>query len=486
MDIQKKLQELFEKHFNESPLTITALPASGSDRRYFRITGPSVSAIGVYNPDRNENSTFIYFTQLFSKAKLPVPELYETASNKETYLIQDLGEETLFHILIKEGFTDRVKTLFRKSIDGLVKFHWEAGRKVDYTMCYSARAFDRQQIFLDLLYFKYYFVDPLKIQYDKMELLNELETWSRSLATMQPRTFMYRDFQSRNIQVRSDDVYFIDYQGGMQGLPQYDLASLLWQARAQLPEEWKNELLNYYFTALQSLDSIPSFHETDFRKGYLECVLLRMLQTLGAYGFRGLIEGKSHFIQSISPALLQLEYFLDQYPNLPAYNEIGKVLHQLVKPEIQARFKPAVLASADSLLKVQLYSFSYKKGMPADTSSHGGGFVFDCRGILNPGRQEAYKALTGKDSAVKNFLEQHTKMSEFLEGVYQAVDISVEDYLHRNFDHLSVAFGCTGGQHRSVYAAEALARHLKEKYGLEAAVLHLEQEKNDVKRHHLS
>jgi len=486
MDIQKKLQELFEKHFNERPLTISALPVSGSDRRYFRITGASAAAIGVYNPDRNENSTFIYFTQLFSKAKLPVPELYETASNKETYLLQDLGDESLFHILKKEGFTERVKNLFRKSIDGLVKFHWEAGRKVDYTMCYSARAFDRPQILMDLLYFKYYFVDPLKIHYDKIELLNELETWSRSLAAMQPRTFMYRDFQSRNIQVRGDQVFFIDYQGGMQGLPQYDLASLLWQARAQLPEEWKNELLNYYFTALQSLDSIPSFHETDFRKGYLECVLLRMLQTLGAYGFRGLIEGKSHFIQSISPALLQLEYFLDQYPNLPAYNEIGKILHQLVKPEIQTRFKPAISASADTPLNVQLYSFSYKKGIPADASPHGGGFVFDCRGILNPGRQEAYKALTGKDSAVKNFLEQHTQMPEFLEGVYRTVDISIEDYLHRNFDHLSVAFGCTGGQHRSVYAAEALAQHLKEKYGVEVAVSHLEQEQNDVRRHTLS
>lgn len=486
MEIKKKLQELFVKHFNESPLTITALPASGSDRKYFRLKGASRTAIGVYNPDRNENGTFIYFTQLFSKGKLPVPELYETSSNKETYLIQDLGEETLFDILIKEGFTERVKTLFRKSIDGLVKFHWEAGRKVDYTMCYAARAFDRQQILLDLLYFKYYFVDPLKIQYDRMELLNELETWSRSLAAMQPRTFMYRDFQSRNIQVIQDDVFFIDYQGGMQGLPQYDLASLLWQARAQLPEDWKNEMLNYYFTALQSLESIPSFHETDFRKGYLECVLLRMLQTLGAYGFRGLIEGKSHFIQSISPALHQLAYFLDQYPNLPAYNEIGKVLHQLVKPEILARFKPAVLANENSPLKVQIYSFSYKKGIPADASPHGGGFVFDCRGILNPGRQEEYKSLTGKDPEVKYFLEQQTKMPEFLEGVYQTVDIAVADYLHRNFDHLSIAFGCTGGQHRSVYAAESLALHLKEKFGVATTLRHLEQEENDVKRLQLS
>jgi hypothetical protein len=223
------------------------------------------------------------------------------------------------------------------------------------------------------------------------------------------------------------------------------------------------------------LDTIPSFQETDFRKGYLECVLLRILQTLGAYGFRGLIERKPHFLKSIVPALKQLQYFLDSYPHLPAYNELRKVLEQLARPEILKRFDSKVIAEKASDLKIKVTSFSYKKGLPKDSSGHGGGFVFDCRGILNPGRIAAYKVLTGKDEAVQAYLETQTRMPEFLEHIYDTVDITVEDYLQRGFDSLSIAFGCTGGQHRSVYAAEAMAKHLTGKYGIDVAVQHREQ-----------
>jgi hypothetical protein len=355
--------------------------------------------------------------------------------------------------------------------------------EIDYSLCFSAESFDRKQILSDLLYFKYYFADLLKIHYNKPALLEELEEWSRALASARPQTFMYRDFQSRNIQVMNDEVYFIDYQGGMLGMPQYDLASLLWQARAQLPNDWKNELVNYYFTALKSLPEIPSFNEMDFRRVFLECVLLRILQTLGAYGFRGLLERKPHFIKSIRPALQQLSFFLDTYGHIPAYSELRHVLEQLVKPDITKQFEePGEETGADSPLKINVYSFSYKKGIPADISGHGGGFVFDCRGILNPGRFEQYKKITGKDASVIEFLQTKTLMPEFLEHVFAAVDISVDDYLKRGFDHLSVSFGCTGGQHRSVFAAEAMVRHLREKYGLQAEVLHLEQDKNDMKR----
>lgn len=479
MSIYSKEQEtilsLFQKHFNEEAKEMKALPLSGSDRAYYRLTGDKHSAIGAYNPDRQENGTFIYFTQLFTKNKLPVPEILEIGSNKETYLLQDLGDTTLFQKMEQEGHTEAVKELFKKSISQLARLHWDVGREIDYSMCFAAQSFDKQQIFSDLLYFKYYFADPLKVKYNKIELLEELQQWSVSLASLRPQTFMYRDFQSRNIMLKGDAVFFIDYQGGMLGLPQYDLASLLWQARAQLPEEWKNELLNYYFTALQSLDTIPSFQETDFRKGYLECVLLRILQTLGAYGFRGLIERKPHFLKSIAPALKQLQYFLAEYPHLPAYNELRKVLEQLAKPEILKRFNSNIAANKAVDLKVKITSFSYKKGLPKDTSGHGGGFVFDCRGILNPGRIDAYKALTGRDEAVQAYLETQTRMPEFLEHIYDTIDITVEDYLQRGFDSLSIAFGCTGGQHRSVYAAEAMARHLTGKYGIDVTVKHREQ-----------
>lgn len=480
--IHNQLKELFKTQFGIEPESIAPIAVSGSDRRYYRLSNNQVTAIGAYSPDRKENSTFFYLTRLFLKNKLPVPEIYQSAPHQDIYLLEDVGSASLFQIMEKEGHTERVKSLFKKSIDVLARFHWEAGQEVDFTMCYGSSVFDKQQIFADLLYFKYYFADPLKVSYNKQDLLKELELWGQSLSAIRPQTFMYRDFQSRNVQVQNDEVSFIDYQGGMLGAPQYDLASLLWQARAQLPPQWKNELLNYYFTAIKSLQTNPGFNESDFRKGYLEFVLLRILQTLGAYGFRGLIERKPHFIKSISPALHQLQIFLEEYPHLPAHNELRKVLLELVKPKITERFGSSVIVPGNATLTIDIYSFSYKKGIPADVSGHGGGFVFDCRGILNPGRIDDYKTQTGKDADVIEYLETKTKMPAFIESVCEIVDISVDDYLQRGFDHLSVSFGCTGGQHRSVYAAESLAIHLKEKYGLNATVLHLEQEQNEMKR----
>ena len=477
------ISELFTKHFGEEPTEVYQLPASGSDRKYVRLRSAAHTAVGAYNPDKKENNTFFYFSQVFSKYKMPVPEILAKSRDKQYYLLQDLGSTSIFDLLDAEGHTPRIKNLFKKSIDHLVRFHWEAGKEIDYSLCFAARNFDRSQILSDLLYFKYYFADLLKVPYNKPALLEELEAWSRTLSAARLQTFMYRDFQSRNIQVMDDEVYFIDYQGGMQGMPQYDLASLLWQARAQLPVDWKNELVNYYFEALKTLPETPSFNEMDFRRVYLECVLLRILQTLGAYGFRGILERKTHFIKSIKPALQQLKFFLDTYGHIPAHSELRQVLELLVKPEITEQFEgPSDELLSASKLKVRIYSFSYKKGMPEDVAGQGGGFVFDCRGILNPGRLEQYKTITGKDTSVKEYLLSKTLMPRFLESVYATVDISVDNYISRGFEDLSVSFGCTGGQHRSVYAAEALALHLKEKYGLSAEVVHLEQDEHTLGR----
>lgn len=477
------LSALFEEHFNEKIIDATALQPSGSDRLYIRLKSEQHTAIGAFNPDKKENNTFFYFSQVFGKHKLPVPEIFNISKDKQYYLLQDLGEHSLFDILIEQGHSDNVKELFKKSIDNLAHFHWNAGLNIDFSLCYAATSFDRKQILTDLLYFKYYFADLLKIHYNKPELLEELETWSKNLASIQPQTFMYRDFQSRNIQVKDNEVYFIDYQGGMLGLPQYDLASLLWQARAQLPVSWKTELLNYYFEALKSLPNVPSFNEMEFRRVYLECVLLRILQTLGAYGYRGLLERKPHFVKSIQPALIQLKYFLEEFGHIPAFSELRHLLDELVKPEIIAQFDtPATDAGKAAKLQIHIYSFSYKKGLPEDVTGHGGGYVFDCRGILNPGRYEAYKTLTGKDAAVKDFLLQKTLMPQFVENVMDTISISIDDYLQRDFDQLSVSFGCTGGQHRSVFAAETIAAKIKERYGIEATVIHLEQEQHTLGR----
>lgn len=473
------LEQLFEEHFGKKAESITLIPISGSDRRYYRITAADCSAIGTYNLNIAENNSFYYFTELFRKHNINVPELYKTGKDRHYYLQQDLGNFTLFDQLNQEGFTDAVKQNYQKSLDQLARLQWMAGRDADYNQCFGTKQFDEKAISADFLYFKYYFADLHRVVYDKIELMKEIEEISKDLGRIQPKMLMYRDFQSRNIMLHEDKVYFIDYQGCMQGPPQYDVASLLWQAKAQLPARWKEELLNNYVESLNNLP-IARLDEMYLRKGYSQFVLLRLVQVLGAYGFRGLMERKPHFISSIGPALKNLSTFLDDNPQIPNYPQLRYLLEKLSTPDIQAQYQQ-LKASTDSKLTITINSFSYKKGgIPDDKTAHGGGYVFDCRGILNPGRIEEYKKLSGKDGKVISYLESETRMPEFLEHVYALVDINVADYLERDFDHLSISFGCTGGQHRSVYAAEQLARHLTSRFHVPVTLKH-QNEQNWVR-----
>ena len=284
---------------------------------------------------------------------------------------------------------------------------------------------------------------------------------------------MFRDFQSRNIIVNNNEVFFIDYQGGMQGALQYDVASLLWQAKAELSDEWKSSLLEYYMDTIDALLEKPVNRQL-FVSQYHGYVLIRLLQVLGAYGFRGLFERKAHFLTSIPLALKNLKDFLYNNRAGLVLPEFERILDLIVTEEITSRFAP-VLANENTPLIIKVKSFSYKKAIPQDSSNNGGGFVFDCRGILNPGRFDAYKTISGKDKAVIDFLEQQTKMNAFLNSAFDMVDISVEDYLKRSFENLAINFGCTGGQHRSVYAAEQMARHLKNKYKVKTELEHTNQ-----------
>ncbi len=469
------VEKLFEEHFGTPPEDITHLPVSGSDRRYFRMQGGGNTVVGTYNTNIAENNTFFYFTELLRKHEVNVPEIYKVSKDRRAYLQQDLGKRSLFDQLMEEGLTDAVRKNYHKSLELLARVQWIAGREADYKQCFAAHQFDEKAIMADLLYFKYYFADLQKVHYDKEGLMSEMELLSRELGRIQPQMLMYRDFQSRNIMLHDGQIYFIDYQGSMQGPPQYDIASLLWQAKAQLPAAWREDLLNGYIASLSNLH-VARMDEIHFRRGYAQFVLLRLLQVLGAYGFRGLIEHKPHFISSIGPALKNLETFLSDYPQIPAYPEMRSLLEKLCAAEVQERYaQPAHVEN--SKLQVQINSFSYKSGIPKDKGSHGGGYVFDCRGLLNPGRYAAYKNLTGKDEAVKQFLEQQTDMPQFLEYACALVSMHVEDYLERGFEQLSISFGCTGGQHRSVYAAEKLADFLNVKYNLAATVSHLNEKK---------
>ncbi|MEN9372236.1 MAG: hypothetical protein RLZZ64_1311 [Bacteroidota bacterium] len=458
-----------------TPINMETLRQAGSNRQYFRLKLSNQTFILTNNPGNiAENNAFIEFTNHFHAKGLNVPSICFTQPDQSFYVQSDLGDVSLFDYIQQEGFSEHVKTLFKRTTEELAKLQILGGEGLDYNNCIATRSFDKQAIYSDLLYFLYYFVRALDLPYDKNLLLNDFELLSSYLTQEEHHYFMHRDCQSRNIMIKDEQAYFIDYQGGMQGALQYDIASLLWQARAQMPYEWREELVGYYFEQVNQLLN-GKLHKAEFLNNYDGFVLIRMLQTLGAYGFRGLFERKQHFIASIPYALKNLKWFLSNKGlplRLPA---LKKVLDAIVSDEVLLKFE-TVTASADAKLKIKVNSFSYRKGIPADEFGNGGGFVFDCRGILNPGRVEEYKTLTGRDKPVQEFLIHKTDMPNFLQHVYGIVGISVEDYLKRGFEGLTISFGCTGGQHRSVFAADSLTTFLKEKYKVNVEVCHVEQE----------
>ena len=468
------IKSLYKDWKNNEPDSIEKIPQSGSDRVYFRIIKDDETLIGTHNLNIKENNSFKYFTHHFVQAKLNVPQIFAVSNNGIAYLQEDVGSESLLDRLEEKGHTKEVFELYKKSLKALAAIQIIGDKNLDYNQCLTTKEFGKQAILSDLLYFKYYFLDTLQKPYDKQQLLDDFEAIAFYLSHTEHKYFMFRDFQSRNIMLKNDDVNFIDYQGGMKGALQYDVASLLWQAKAQLSEDWKDELLRYYINEINGLLAKP-VDSTTFISQYNGYVLIRLLQVLGAYGFRGLFERKAHFLSSIPLALNNLKYFLGNKKIGIITPEFDRVLDFVISNEIIQKFT-APQATENTKLKICINSFSYKKGLPQDESDNGGGYIFDMRGILNPGRFEPYKKLSGQDKSVKDFLEQQTKMNQFLNSVWDLIDITVEDYLQRDFENLQINFGCTGGQHRSVYAAEQTARHLRNKYNLKVELEHRNKE----------
>jgi len=469
------IAQVYESWKGLPPETVDVLPQSGSDRRYFRLHGSdSKTVIATHGINIKENETFIYFAHHFKKQGLPVPQILMVNEDKTIYLQEDLGNTSLLNILEQKGYISETYNLFKESLHQLAKVQILGDEDLDYEKCLTNKEFGKQAILADLLYFKYYFLDALQKPYDKQQLIEDFEALSNYLTHTEYKYFMLRDFQSRNIMLKEEGAYFIDFQGGMKGAPQYDVASMIWQARANLPDEWKQLLLEDYMDAFEAVSQKP-LDRNIFSSQYNGYVLIRLLQVLGAYGFRGLFERKAQFLTSIPLALKNLRWFLNNHSLGLSVPELKKVLEICVEEDIIQKFTP-VQADETTPLVVKVCSFSYKKGIPEDNSGNGGGFVFDCRGIDNPGRYEPYKAIHGRDKPVMEFLERQTRMQDFLNSVFDIVDISVEQYIKRGFTHLAVNFGCTGGQHRSVYAADALAHHLKTKYKVRVDICHREQE----------
>jgi len=473
------VSQLYKSWMGKEPAQVDILPQSGSDRRYFRLYNEDGRTfIGTHGLNVPENEAFIYFADHFRKKRLQVPEIHAVSYDKTIYLQEDFGNVSLLNILEEKGFTPEVYHLFRESLHQLANLQVLGDEGLNYKKCLTSEEFGKQAIMADLLYFKYYFLDALQRPYDKQKLIDDFEALSNYLTHTEYKYFMFRDFQSRNIFVTNDEhVHFIDFQGGMKGAPQYDVASMIWQARANLPDDWKNNLLEDYMNSFETIIENTIDREV-FRSQFNGYVLIRLLQVLGAYGFRGLFERKAQFLTSIPLALTNLKWFFENQSLGIVLPEFKRVLTICTDQDVIERFTPIQVDESTALV-VKICSFSYRKGIPEDASGNGGGFVFDCRGIENPGRYNDYKEFHGRDKSVIEFLERQTKMQTFLNSVFDLVDISVEEYIKRGFNSLAVNFGCTGGQHRSVYAADALARHLRNKYKVKIELCHREQEQKN-------
>jgi aminoglycoside/choline kinase family phosphotransferase len=472
MDVLKKL---FEQHFHAPPEHIQPLQGDlgGSGRKIIRLSNEKASAIGILYGVREENVAFLEFSKHFRRHGLPVPEIYAVDLNHGAYLQEDLGDTTLFEFLSKnrigENIAPEVVEAYRKVVAVLPRFQVEAGRDLNYKVCYPCASFDRQSIAWDLNYFKYYFLRLAGIPFNEQALEDDFGRLTEFLLTAPRDYFLYRDFQSRNIMLCNGDPFFVDYQGGRKGALQYDIASLLYDAKADLPPELRQQLLDHY------LDRLSSFIKLDreaFLRHYYAYVYVRILQALGAYGFRGFYERKAHFLQSVPYALKNLRWLL-HHVQLPIEvpTLMGAFNSMLASDKLQG-----LAAEADNLV-VRIFSFSFHQDLPKDETGNGGGFIFDGRSLPNPGREERFKSLTGKDAPVIDYLNQQDSVHQFLAGVLSLVDSSISNYQHRRFKNLMVSFGCTGGQHRSVYLAEQLAKRLRARNGLEVVVRHLELEK---------
>ena len=494
------LKSLFERHFHAPVERVQPLQGQlgGSGRAIVRLEGGNHSAIGILYDVREENAAFLEFSRHFRRYGLPVPEIYADDLAHGAYLEEDLGDTTLFEFLVKnrsgENIAPAVVEAYRKVTATLPRFQVEAGRDLNYKVCYPRSSFDRQSIAWDLNYFKYYFLRLAGVPFNEQALENDFSRLTKFLLTAPRDFFLYRDFQSRNVMLRNGQPVFLDYQGGRKGALQYDIASLLYDAKADLPPALRQGLLDHYLEALKGFIDVD---REAFMQHYYAFVYVRIMQALGAYGFRGFYERKAHFLQSVPYALKNVRWLLENATLPIALPALTAAFRNIVASEKLLALaaeseksgsavlpeKPLEQSTNTDTLTVRIFSFSFHRGgPPRDETGNGGGFVFDVRSLPNPGREERFKALTGKDAQVVDYLNQQESVHEYLSHAVSLVDASISNYQSRGFKNLSVAFGCTGGQHRSVFLAEQLARHLRAAGGVQVVLRHVEQEKMELEK----
>ena len=463
----QQLVSLFKKHIGKAPTSVEPLPSSGSNRRYYRLINGDTSLIGVQGQSKEENYAFVELANHFYSKKLNVPKVVKVSNDMHFYLQEDLGDQVLFDF-IKGGratgvFSNEEKEMLHKTISMLADFQVEAAKDLNFEICYPQPEFNERSVYWDLNYFKYNFLKTTGMEFQENLLENDFDKLTQKLLEDKTSTFLYRDFQSRNVMLVNGEPYFIDFQGGRKGPVYYDVASFLWQAKANFPEDLRNELIETYIDSLNKHYPVDRDH---FKEQLRHFVLFRTLQVLGAYGFRGYFEKKPHFIQSIPFALNNLRDILDS--GFHEYPYLCKVMEEMINLQQFADTRK-------DDLEVRVVSFAYKKGIPSDPSGNGGGYVFDCRAINNPGKYERFNNVTGLDEPVIEFLEDDGEMAVYLESIYKLVDSHVKRYIERNFTSLMISFGCTGGQHRSVYASQRVAEHISKEFGIKVALIHREQ-----------
>jgi len=459
MDIaQNSVIALFNDFFGRQPDLIRLLPDSGSMRKYFRLSLANDTFVAAYHASKAENLAFAGYTSQFLRFGLPVPEIICRNEDDTTLILEDLGDTTLFSYLQNKRkdniWPDALDVCYFEALDRLFAFQATGRKGFDFSLAYPVGEFNGRSINWDLNYFKYNFLKLAGIPFHESQLEDDFSRFTDYLLQAPSGFFLYRDFQSRNIMLTPKGLYFIDYQGGRKGPLQYDLASLLYDGKAAIPPVARARYLDYYLARSKEELGVDT---AGFMKYFPAFVYLRIMQAMGAYGFLGLFRQKSHFLLSIPPAIENLRWLLTQYGIQDDLPELKSVLEAITGDE-----RLSLYGQVPHQLTVRIYSFSYKSGIPADTSGHGGGFVFDCRALPNPGRYPEYASLTGNHPEIIAFLGSHPEMDAFITQTAALVTSSIETYHRRGFSSLQVSYGCTGGRHRSVYAANALARKLTE------------------------
>ncbi len=463
-EILHGLKALFEGVFNDSVVSVERLPRSASYRQYYRIRGRRNQVIGTYNPNESENIAFIYMSEYFRSHGLNVPLIYGKNIKKYIYLQEDLGNQTLKNHIRLHPHTKL--ELLRKVLDYLVKFQTIDLSGFDWSKCYPAPAFDRTAYMFDLNYFKFMVLRLLKVHYNDLALEEQFQHLLDRLLETEHKYFVYRDFQSRNIMLFKNDLYFIDYQGGRRGSLFYDLVSLLYDTKLELTHEERMGLAKHYFNRTKHLHNLSFASFWDY---VLLFALVRKMQALAAYCFRGIVENKVIFLSGLQKAFGQVMDIVK--------NNLFQQEFTLLVDYISEAYRNLPYRRQKVEVSIEINSFSYLHGgYPPDEYDNGGGFVFDCRMLPNPGRLEQFAHRTGLDSEVASWLEVQPEFEEFIVSAFRMIYQAVITYQAKGYTHLQVNFGCTGGQHRSVYCAKKIAWLLGQFFDTEIVVYHRQKQ----------